>query len=101
MPESSLFQGVDTPEVGERCADDATPRLTELAGTTVRIEPGPRATDQYGRLLYYVYSDGGDNIDEQLILDGLGRAWTRDGQYRDFLVGLEEKVRAAKTGCLW
>ena len=93
--------GVDTPEVGERCAGEATARLAELAGTKVRVESGPRATDQYGRLLYYVYSDGGDNIDEQLILDGLGRAWTRDGQYRDFLVGLEEKVRAAKTGCLW
>ncbi len=93
--------GVDTPEVGERCAGDATARLTELAGEKVRVESGPRATDQYGRLLYYVYSDGGDNIDEQLILYGLGRACTRDGQYRDFLVGLEEKARSAKTGCLW
>jgi endonuclease YncB( thermonuclease family) len=93
--------GVDAPEVGERCAGDATERLKEMAGGTVRVESGPRERDRYGRLLYYVYSDGGESIDEQLVLDGLAWAWTSDGQHRDFLVGLEEKARDGGKGCLW
>ena len=33
--------GVDTPEQGERCYSEATERLKELAGDTVRVELGP------------------------------------------------------------
>jgi endonuclease YncB( thermonuclease family) len=93
--------GVDTPEVGQRCADDATDRLKGLAGSKVRVESGPRSTDRYGRLLYYVYDIDGDSIDARLILEGLARAWTEDGQHRDLLVSLEEKARGAGRGCLW
>ena len=62
--------GVDTPEVGQRCADDATDRLKGLAGSKVRVESGPRSTDRYGRLLYYVYDVDDDSIDARLILEG-------------------------------
>ena len=93
--------GIDTPEVGERCADDATDRLKGLAASKVRVESGPRSTDRYGRLLYYVYDVDGDSIDARLILEGLGRAWTQDGQHRDLLVSLEGKSRGAGRGCLW
>ena len=71
--------GVDTPERGEKCYMEATSRLRELAGGEVRVELGPRSRDRYGRLLYYVYTQDGDSIDEKLIRDGLGEAWERTG----------------------
>ena len=93
--------GVDAPERGERCASEATDRLKELAGATVRLEDGPRLTDQFGRLLAYVYTEDGTSIDETLIREGLATAWTRDGQHRDRLVGLENDAKRKYAGCLW
>ncbi len=93
--------GVNTPEVGERCYREATRRLRKLAGSSVRVEPGPRSHDRNGRLLYYVYTLNGESMDEELIGGGLGWAWTRDGQHRDLLVDLERKARHSGTGCLW
>ena len=74
--------GVDTLERGEPCFYEATDRLRELAGDMVRVETGPRLTDRYDRLLYDVYTDGGDSKDAALIGEWLGVAWTRDGQHR-------------------
>ena len=71
--------GMDTPERGERCFGEATERLRDLAGDTVRVENGPRARDAFGRLLFYVYTNSGESIDEVLVREGLARAWTRDG----------------------
>ena len=62
----------------------------------MRAELGPRSQDRYGRLLYYVYTQDGDSIDEILVSEGLAKAWTRDGQHRDLLVGLE---MGATPGC--
>ena len=93
--------GVDAPERGERCAAEATSRLRELAGDRVRLQSGPRAEDVYERRLYYLFTDSGDSIDELLVREGLGRAWTRDGQHRESLVKLERQTRNAGIGCLW
>ena len=93
--------GVDTPERGERCFDQATDALQALAGDSIKVEIGPRLRDPNGRLLYYVYTESGNSLDEILILEGLARAWTRDGQHRNFLIQLEANARAAGTGCLW
>jgi micrococcal nuclease len=93
--------GADTPERGERSFGEATQRLQDLAGKTVRVEPGPRSQDRYGRLLYYAYTESGESIEETLIREGLARAWTRDGQHRDILVRVEESTRKNRTGCLW
>ena len=67
----------------------------------MRIEPGPRTEDTYGRLLFYLYTPSGESIDETLIREGLATAWTRDGQYRDYLVGLERVAQRQGGGCLW
>lgn len=91
--------GVDTPERGEPCYDEATERLKELAGDSVRIEYGPRRTDRYGRLLAYFYTKDAENIAEKLIQEGLGEAWKRDGQHRSLLVGLEREAEGKKAGC--
>jgi micrococcal nuclease len=93
--------GVDTPERRENCAAEATTRLSELAGGSVRLEDGPRLPDQFGRRLAYVYTEDGLSIDEILVREGLAIAWTGDGQHRDFLVELEQATRNAESGCLW
>lgn len=93
--------GVDTPERGQRCAVEATDRLRALAGDTVRLEDGPRLIGPFGRRLAYVYTEDGASIDEALIRDGLATAWTRDGQHRGYLVGLEREAQMRGTGCLW
>lgn len=93
--------GMDTPEIGEPCYSEATARLTELAKDAVRVEPGPRARDPFDRLLYYIYTDSGESIDELLVREGYARAWTRDGQHRDILMDLEQEARENGVGCLW
>ena len=79
---------MDAPERDEPCFEEATERFRELAGDRVRVELGPRSRDRYGRLLYYVYTEDGDSIDEILVSEGLAKVWTRDGQHRDLLVWL-------------
>ena len=69
----------DTPERGQRCAAEATERMRELAGDTVRLGDGPRLTDTYDRTLAYVYTVDGISIDAAPIREGLGTAWMRDG----------------------
>ena len=93
--------GVDTPERGEPCFTEATKRFKELAGGTVRVERGPRAKDRYGRILFYVYTNEGESIDETLVREGLALAWTRDGQHKDGLVAAEEGAKRDGVGCLW
>ena len=78
-----------------------TDRLKESAGSKVRVESGPRSTDRYGRLLYYVCDVDGDWIDVRISLEGLARGRTQDGQHRDLLVSLEGKARGAGRVCLW
>ena len=51
--------GVDTPESGARCYAEAKDRFTGLAGSTSRVEAGPRAVGPFDRLLYYVYTMDG------------------------------------------
>ena len=93
--------GTDTPELGEPCSTKAANRLSELAGSAVRLENGPRVTDPFGRRLAYVYTKDGFSIDEILVREGLGIAWSEDGQHRDYLVGLERTTRSMESGCLW
>ena len=93
--------GIDAPEAGERCASVATVRLRRLAGNNVRVELGPRTEDRFGRLLYYLYTDAGDSIDETLVREGLAVAWTGDGQHRELLISVEQEARRDGVGCLW
>ena len=95
------FYGVDTPEREERCYTEATEFTELLVGTQVRLEDGPRLEDSFGRRLAYVYDVSGNSVDVQLLAGGYATAWTRDGQHRDVLVGLEESARANQAGCLW
>lgn len=93
--------GIDAPESGQRCYSEALKPLRELAEDTVRVESGPRLSDQYGRMLAYVYTGDGMSVDEILIREGLARAWIGDGQHRNHLLEMEREARRNYTGCLW
>ena len=55
----------------------------------------------YGRQLFYLYTESGESIDEMLVREGFGVAWTSDGQHRDIIVEAERQAKSADTGCLW
>ena len=59
--------GVDTPDRGERCFNEATERLKQLVSDAVWVEFGPRQEDRDGRILYYVYNENGESIDEMMV----------------------------------
>ena len=93
--------GVDTPERGEACFDEATEELRDLAGSLVQLLPDERLTDSFDRELRYVYAADGTFIDGTLVAEGFGFAWTEDGHFRDQIVAAEAEARAAERGCLW
>jgi len=93
--------GVDTPERGDRCYNEATERTRALAGQQVQLVPGARLQDSFKRELRYVYTAAGESIDAALVREGFAKAWREDGAQRAALIALEERAQAAKTGCLW
>ncbi len=95
------FFGINTPERGEGCFEEATEFTRQLVGNQVRLEDGPRLEDTYGRRLAYIFDSSGNSIDVQLIAAGFAKAWTRDGQHKDVLVGLEQSAKTNNAGCLW
>jgi micrococcal nuclease len=95
------YFGVDTPERGDRCFREATDRNEQLLGKTVLLLPDARTEDNFGRLLRYVFLEDGTSVDATLVAEGFGRAWARDGRYRDEIVQLEDEAEAAGRGCLW
>jgi micrococcal nuclease len=95
------YYGIDTPESGKKCFEEAKARNSELLGATVRLEPDARDQDQYGRLLRYVFNEDGLSVEAVLISEGLAEAWREDGTYRVRFLALENEAREAKVGCLW
>ncbi len=93
--------GVDTPERGEQCFAEAIARLAALAGDRVILLPDARSTDSFGRELRYVFTSGGESIDEALVRGGFAVAWREDGSRRAALIAAEDAARDAHTGCLW
>ena len=93
--------GADTPEVGQRCSQEATDMMRQLAGNAVRVESGSREKDPFERLLFYLYTKDGESIDEVLLREGLAVAWMKDGQHRHYLSNVEAQARENRVGCLW
>lgn len=85
----------------ENCVSEATDRLAELVGATVRLEEGSLATDSAGTLIRYVYSESGDSIDELFISEGLARTSAFDGAHAPWLLITADKARRARSGCIW
>lgn len=99
--ETIRYYGIDTPERGDACFNEATERNAALAGDAVLLLPDARERGPFDRLLRYVFDEDGDSIDARLIAEGLAEAWRDDGTFRDELVALEEEVQALAVGCLW
>ena len=102
------YIGIDTPEL-----DDKRPAFCALAqeaarynrqlvgGKTVRLEKDISETDQYERLLRYVYVDD-TLVNAELVRQGLARAvpYEPDTKYQDYLEELEEEAKQAGKG-IW
>jgi micrococcal nuclease len=95
------YYGIDAPEEGEKCYQEATERNRELVGTTVRLEADARDKDEYGRLLRYVFTNEGVSVDTTLVSEGLAKAQREDGRYLGRLTTLETHAREHGIGCLW
>ena len=97
------YIGVDTPEREEpfyQTAFDFNRDLVE--GQTVTLVRDVSETDQYGRLLRYVYLDDGTFVNAAIISAGMGRLVTfpPDVAQTDFLKGLQAEAREAGMG-MW
>ncbi len=96
------YLGIDTPEVGEPYAANATARNKELVeGKVVELQTGKRDKDEYGRLLRYVYVNG-TFVNAELVAEGLARAYIFDSdeRYSQVLVQLEQYAKLREWG-LW
>ena len=95
------YYGIDAPDEGDKCYEEATERNRELLGTTVRLEADARNEDKYGRLLRYVFTTDGVSVDATLLSQGLAKAWREDGRYLARLTTLEIYAHEHGIGCLW
>ncbi len=96
------YLGIDTPEVGESYALEATERNRELVeGLVVELQAGSRDKDEYDRLLRYVYVNG-TFVNAELVAEGLATAYIfdPDDRYSQVLVQLEQYAKMRQIG-LW
>jgi micrococcal nuclease len=108
--ETVRFIGVDTPETHRpntpvQCyGPNASAFTKQLIGSSkVRLQADPLDTnrDRYGRLLRYVYLPDGTLVEDELISQGYGFAYTQfPFQKKQQFVDEETKAKDAKLG-LW
>lgn len=95
--------GMDADEKGYPCYDAAKTRLEALTlGRAVELESDGSDKDQYGRLLRYIFV-GGQNVDEQLVAEGLAvaRFYPENQKYKTEIDAAEALAIKNKTGCKW
>lgn len=94
--------GMDADEKGYPCYDSAKNRLEELVlGKQVLLEKDKTDSDQYGRLLRYIFIDG-TNVDLQLVKEGLAVArFYSDVKYKTEIISAEKQAEENKIGCKW
>jgi micrococcal nuclease len=102
------YIGIDTPELDDErpefcvLAQEATRYNRQLVeGQEIRLEKDVSETDQYGRLLRYVYV-GDTFVNAELVSAGLAwaKAYPPDTKYQDILDEAESEARLAKIG-IW
>ena len=101
--ETVRYIGIDTPEIGQRCAGEATEANRRLvSGKRIMLVPDKENRDIYDRLLRYIYS-GDELVNLKLAELGLARPLkvfpnvTRS----DEIAEAARTARANGTGCLW
>ncbi len=99
------YIGMDTPELTSSVdcyAEEASNKNRELVeGKEVEMEKDVSETDQYGRLLRYVYIDG-QMVNESLVSEGYARVATYppDAKNKDLFLAAEQDARDNRRG-LW
>ena len=73
-----------------------------LTGKTVYLEKDAGDTDKYGRLLRYVYTEGGKMFNEVLVQEGYAQVMTiqPNVKYQERFVQAQRQAREGKKG-LW
>jgi micrococcal nuclease len=103
------YIGIDTPETKhpDRPIEWMGPQATEanrklVEGETVLLEKDVSETDQYGRLLRYVFLPGGTFVIAELVRRGYAQAvsYPPDVAYQDRFRALQQEAREADRG-LW
>ena len=95
------YIGVNTPEVDEPCSDEATAANVALVnGQVVTLVRDVSETDQYDRLLRYVYV-GELFVNAELVKQGWAEAveYPPDLANAGFLEDLEDAARLQNLGC--
>ena len=95
--------GIDAPETGEYCSEYARQRLVSLiSGKTIYMEKDVSDTDQYQRLLRYIYV-GETFVNFTLVDEGYAWAiiYSPDIKYSSQLADAEKSARENNRGCLW
>ena len=100
-PTKLRYYGVNTTERDQACYREGTDLNRALSGGAVRLAFDERTEDKYGRLLAYAFTPEGKSIDAALVAAGMGKAWRRDGRFREQIVSLEDDARLHRRGCLW
>ena len=102
------YIGIDTPELDDErpefyaLAQEATLYNRQLVeGQDIRLEKDVSETDQYGRLLRYVYV-GDVFVNAELVRLGLAeaRAYPPDTKYQSLLKAMEDEAKQAGRG-MW
>ncbi|HIH09446.1 MAG TPA: hypothetical protein HA254_02140 [Candidatus Diapherotrites archaeon] len=94
--------GINAPESGQMCSTEATSKLGELAlGKEITLEKDIEESDQYGRLLRYVYASQ-IHINMEMIRLGLAHKYEY-GQNTKYSAKFQEAENEAKQnqGCIW
>lgn len=94
--------GINSPEIGEKCYQEAKDKLNELIyKKKIRLERDAGNKDNYGRLLRYVYADD-VFINSEMIRLGLARfeEIEPNKKYSKLFLDLENKARKAGR-CIW
>jgi micrococcal nuclease len=95
------YIGVNTPERDEPCYGPARDfNVFLVGGKTVTLVPDQENTDQYGRLLRYVYADN-VFVNEQLILQGFAEVvqYPPNTRFADYFIQLEQEAARFQRGC--
>ncbi len=94
--------GINTPERGQKCYNEAKKRLEELIkNKEVRLETDENTKDQYGRLLRYIFLNN-KNINIKLVEEGLATVFIISPNTK-YEKELEEAENTAQKqqGCIW
>lgn len=97
------YFGIDAPERDEALYEEAMAANSALVqGETLLLEAGLTDTDDYGRLLRYVFLEDGTLVQEELLRGGWGVTtyFPPDVRYRDRFLAAEQAAQAAGAG-IW